>query len=73
MSKNESPTGSALEAAAQQMDAARMELVFSVKTLERGVKQATDWRALYRRRPELFLLGGFALGVYIGLKFSDRS
>jgi hypothetical protein len=44
----------------------REQLASSVVELRETLARRTDWREWIRRRPGTWLLGGFALGVFLG-------
>ncbi|MHB8872362.1 MAG: DUF3618 domain-containing protein [Myxococcaceae bacterium] len=51
-----------------EMERARAEISASALALRSHMERTTDWRAWVRKKPEVFILGAFAIGFLIGYR-----
>ncbi len=56
----------------RELEQARAQIQSSVAALREEVSVATEWRGWYRRDPLLWVGAAFAVGLYLGIRSSNR-
>ncbi|MDQ3264688.1 MAG: hypothetical protein M3Y59_13640 [Myxococcota bacterium] len=54
------------------LEQTRQQIQTSVAALREEVAVATEWRGWYRRDPLLWVGAAFAVGLYLGIRSSNR-